>query len=436
MTEEKTALEEQEVEKVEEIVENQGEEVTTSPEIDESNPVQEVEQPAPTDEEKQATEEATEAEVIEATETTEEAPAEAPAPTTEETEKTEGKPEETAEEKPEEKAEEKPQAQPETQAEGVEKKTPIPMECVYRTALATYTDAQALNFLRKKIYGYQEIDEDFLKKVAEDGAFKTEMKYISIVRCNSNVHYTWETATKDGEKHAHKEEKTLSKDFCDDVVELNPFDLGAAKTIDLDNPREDEKMLAKKSYSLAKAKKDFNAVIKQASPNKAAKFEKITERYETIYVPVLKTSCVFEGETYLGYVNLLNGACVSEYRVSARLQDAVNTAMGKAKSAKGALIHSLVFLLLLCIMSLGKAFYNGISSLNVPVLWTGVIMGAAAIVPILCLGVASKYKPDQMKEGAVQTGKMPTAKGAKWLVLLNWVICAAAVVVFFLKAVV
>jgi hypothetical protein len=108
--------------------------------------------------------------------------------------------------------------------------------------------------------------------------------------------------------------------------------------------------------------------------------------------------------------------------------------MGKAKSAKGALVHSLVFLLLLCVMSLGKAFYNGMSALD-PVLWTGVIMGAAAIVPILCLGITAKYKADTMKEAAVQTGKMPTAKGAKWWVLLSWLVCAAAVVVFFLKTV-
>ena len=412
MAEEKTAVEEQEVNKTEEKPEEK---------VAEAGAETKAEQPTPetkTDEVEETAEKA-DAEPAQETEKkeepkAEEKPAEASAPTAETTATTE-------------KAEEKPQEN----VEKAEKVEPTPVVCAYKTAIATYTDAQAINFLRKKIYGYQEIDEEFLKKVAEDGAFKTEMKYISVVRCSSDTTYSWKTG-KGEDTHEHKETKTLSKEFCDDVVELNPFDFGTAKTIDLEKPREDEKMLARKTYSLSKAKKDFNAVIKQAIPNKKAKYQKTNERYETVYVPVLKTSCVFEGETYLGYVNLVNGACVSEYKVSQRLQDAITSTMGKAKSTKGALIHSLVFLLLLCVMSLGKAIYRDMLS----VLWVGVIMGAAAIVPIFCLGVTAKYKPDKMKERAVHTGKMPTANSAKWLVLLSWLICAAAVVVFFLKTVI
>ena len=422
MAEDKTAVAEQEMDKTKEVLEEKV--VDLAPESQTEEPPVE-ESPAEetlAEEIEQSTAEAP---------VTEEAPVEQgeePALTVEKSEeKTEEQPEPTPEQAPEEKAQEKTE-------EKTEKAEPTPMVCLYKTAIANYTDAQALNFLRKKIYGYQEIDEEFLKKVAEDGAFKTEMKYISVVRCASETAYSWKTG-KGEELHEHNETKSLSKDFCDDVVELNPFDFGTAKTIDLETPREDDKMLAKKSYSVAKAKKDFNVVIKNASPHKSAKYVKMTERYETVYVPVLKTSCVFEGETYLGYVNLLNGACVSEYKVSDRLQTAVNAAMGRAKWAKGALVHSLVFLLLLCVMSLGKAIYRGMSALNVPVLWVGVIMGAAAIVPIFCLGVTAKYKPDKMKERAVHTGKMPTAKGAKWLAILSWLTCAAAVVVFFLKTV-
>lgn len=419
MAEEKTAVEEQEVKKTEEKSEEKVVEVEAETKTEQPTPetkTDEVEEKA----EKEETEPVQETEKKEEPKA-EEKPAEEPAPTAETASTTE-------------KAEEKPQENVE-KTEKVEKVEPTPVVCAYKTAIATYTDAQAINFLRKKIYGYQEIDEEFLKKVAEDGAFKTEMKYISVVRCSSDTTYSWKTG-KGEDTHEHKEMKTLSKEFCDDVVELNPFDFGTAKTIDLEKPREDEKMLARKTYSLSKAKKDFNAVIKQAIPNKKAKYQKTNERYETVYVPVLKTSCVFEGETYLGYVNLLNGACVSEYKVSQRLQDAITSTMGKAKSTKGALIHSLVFLLLLCVMSLGKAFYEGMSALNTPVLWTGVIMGAAALVPALCLGGVAKYKPDKMKETAVHTGKMPTAKAAKWLVLLSWLICAAAVVVFFLETVI
>ena len=347
------------------------------------------------------------------------------------------------EEKTENKTEEKSQENG-TEATGEKAvetpaETPVKIESpppvyAYKTAIAMYTDAQALNFLRKKIYGYQELDEHFLKRVAEDGAFTTEMKYISVVRCDSDTVYTWKTGSKE-DLHEHNESKHLTKEFCEDVAELNPFDFGMAKTIDLEKPREDDKMLAKKSYSLSKAKKDFNTVIKGASPHKKAKFIKVNERYETNYIPVLKTSCVFEGETYLGYVNLINGACISEYKISERLQNAVNTTMGKVKAAKSALLHSLAFLALLCIMSLGKSFYH-VDKLNLPVLWTGVIIGALMLVPILSLGFTSKYNSEKMKETSVQTGKLPAAKRTKLLAILSWLVCLAAVIVFFFKTVI
>ena len=346
-------------------------------------------------------------------------------------EKTENKTEEKSQEKGTETTDEKAM---ETPAETPVKIESTPPVYAYKTAIAMYTDAQALNFLRKKIYGYQELDEHFLKRVAEDGAFTTEMKYISVVRCDSDTVYTWKTGSKE-DLHEHNESKHLTKEFCEDVAELNPFDFGMAKTIDLEKPREDDKMLAKKSYSLSKAKKDFNAVIKGASPHKKAKFIKVNERYETIYIPVLKTSCVFEGETYLGYVNLINGACISEYKVSERLQNAVNTTMGKVKAAKSALLHSLAFLALLCIMSLGKSFYH-VDKLNLPVLWTGVIIGALMLVPILSLGFTSKYNSEKMKETSVQTGKLPAAKRTKLLAILSWLVCLAAVIVFFFKTVI
>jgi hypothetical protein len=345
----------------------------------------------------------------------------------------------TAETATEEKSQEKGTETTDEKAMETPAETPVKIESTppvyaYKTAIAMYTDAQALNFLRKKIYGYQELDEHFLKRVAEDGAFTTEMKYISVVRCDSDTVYTWKTGSKE-DLHEHNESKHLIKEFCEDVAELNPFDFGMAKTIDLEKPREDDKMLAKKSYSLSKAKKDFNAVIKGASPHKKAKFIKVNERYETIYIPVLKTSCVFEGETYLGYVNLINGACISEYKVSERLQNAVNTTMGKVKAAKSALLHSLAFLALLCIMSLGKSFYH-VDKLDLPVLWTGVIIGALMLVPILSLGFTSKYNPEKMKESSVQTGKLPAAKRTKLLAILSWLVCLAAVIVFFFKTVI
>lgn len=426
MTKETTVTEETEVKHVEEIIEEK-ETVTTVTETEQKLEQKPEEKTEPV---KAATEETKE----EAK--TEETPVKQAPSEVEKTDQTEEKKEESIEEKPTKKAEEKTETVvPEAATAPAAPVVPTPAVYAYKTAIATYTDAQALNFLRKKIYQYQEIDEGFLKKVAEDGAFTTEMKYISVVRCSADAQYSWKTKS-GGETHDHNETKNFAKDFCDDVVELNPFDFAAAKTIELEKPREDEKMLAKKSYSVAKAKKTFNNVIKQASPNKKAKYVKTNERYETVYIPVLKTSCVFEGETYLGYVNLVNGACISEYKVSDRLQSAVNSTMGRVKAVKGILIHLLVFLALLCLMSLGKAFYHGFDKVNLPVLWTGVVIGALMLVPIFSIGVTKKYNPEKMKETAVHTGKMPAAKRTKLLVALSWLVCAAAVVVFFLKTVI
>ena len=151
MAEDKTAVAEQEMDKTEEVLEEKV--VDLAPESQtEEPPAEETIAEAP----EQPTAEAP---------ATEEAPVEQgeePALTAEKSEeKTEEQPEPTPEQVPEEQAQEKTE-------EKTEKAEPTPMVCLYKTAIANYTDAQALNFLRKKIYGYQEIDEEFLKKVAED----------------------------------------------------------------------------------------------------------------------------------------------------------------------------------------------------------------------------------------------------------------------------
>ncbi len=337
---------------------------------------------------------------------------------------------------PTEKAEAKaePKVEPKAEPAAQEEKNGKPV-CTQRVATATYTDAQALAFLRKKIYQYSEIDENFLKKIAVDSAFKTELKYISVVQCSTEATYAW-TTKKGGETYDHTDKKKLAKDFCDDVEELKPFDFAGARWVELDKVKEDGALLAGKTYSLNKAKKDFNAVVKQASPDKSAKIEKKNERYETLYLPVLKASCDFEGETYLGYVNLVNGECICEYKVSQRLQTAVEDAMRKAKGAKIAQVQSILFLALLFVMSMGKAIYHGMKAFNFPVFWVGCAMAGCIVLPALGVVYTKKFKVEKMKEKGVHTGKLPVAKGAKLWVALSWLISFVAVVVFFFGVVV
>ena len=50
----------------------------------------------------------------------------------------------------------------------------------YKQIKAGYTDEQALNLLRKRIYGYKEIHERFLKRIEEPDAFAVEKTFVAV----------------------------------------------------------------------------------------------------------------------------------------------------------------------------------------------------------------------------------------------------------------
>lgn len=303
----------------------------------------------------------------------------------------------------------------------------------YKQVKEEYQEEQALNLLRKKIFQYKEIDQKFLKKIEENSAFKTEKIYLPIAQVEANVRYTWSTKV-DKEKIEHTDVKKVMKLFSNGVESLDAVNVltGGATTVKM---KEDAALFEKNKYKFSTAAKEFKNAVKKEKPVKNAKVETCAEVYELIYVPVLKATCVFEGETYVGYINLVNGACISDYKTSERLNAATDKVMAQVKISRMQMVIALLFNFALWVMSFFKSWLPdwkwdpkyGVFS---------IIVGAIVIVPVLMLVWLAMFKADKMKGKAVQTGKMPTGTLANIAAIIGWAACVAAAVLFFFKIVI
>lgn len=308
-----------------------------------------------------------------------------------------------------------------------EKKEKVKEFSSYKQLREMYGESQALNLLRRKILQYKEIDSKFLRKIEEQNAFRVEKVYVPVVRATANVRYEWKTKG-EGEEFSHSEIKKTEKLFSD-VGELDVLNYHADYVLP-DKERDVEALYKKQEYPIKKAIKHFNRAIHNASPNSHAKVDSRGDSYELIYIPVIKAICNYNGEDYIGYVNLVNGACVSDYKISERLENAVNKVMDKAHTARLSLISSLLFVLTLCGLAVVRALAPNWNAWNFN--FTAGVAGLAAIalVPILGIGYTYSYKDKRMKLKAVTTGKLPSAKGAKIAVVLGWLAGIGATLYF------
>ncbi len=297
----------------------------------------------------------------------------------------------------------------------------------YKQVKEVYVETQALNLLRRKIFQYKEIDAKFLKKIEEENAFKMERTYIPVVRATANVRYLWKTKG-EGEVLTHSEIKKTDRLFSN-AGELDALNYSAENVI-ADKERPIEKLYKEEDYTFKKATKNFKKAVKSARPAKNAKTETRGAQYELIYVPVLKATCRYEGEDYVGYVNLVNGACVSDYKISERLQTAVDKTLAKTRAARGNLVSSLLFVLTLCGLAVIKAMYPEFNSWNFNIGWSAIGLLAIAIVPVLGIAFTMTYKSKRMKEKTVKTGSLPTANGARIAMVIGWLAGIGAVVLF------
>lgn len=319
------------------------------------------------------------------------------------------------------------EAKSQTAAAFEEKEVAPKAYAAYKQVKEVYVETQALNLLRRKIFQYKEIDAKFLKKVEEENAFKMERTYIPVVRATANVRYLWKTKG-EGEVLTHSEIKKTDRLFSN-AGELDALNYSAENVI-ADKERPIEKLYKQEAYTFKKATKNFKKAVKSARPAKNAKTETRGAQYEIIYVPVLKATCRYEGEDYVGYVNLVNGACVSDYKISERLQTAVDKTLAKTRAVRGNLISSLLFVLTLCGLAVIKAMYPEFNSWNFNIGWSAIGLLAIATVPLLGIAFTMTYKSKRMKEKTVKTGSMPTANGAKIAMVIGWLACIGAVVLF------
>lgn len=305
----------------------------------------------------------------------------------------------------------------------------------YKVLNGGYSDEQALNLLRKKIFGYKEIHERFLKKVEGADSFRTEKKYVPVYCGGADVQYVWTTNT-NGEEVEHKEIRKVERAFSGARAELKANEFSKNDLVTLTAAKKKEELVDDKKYGFGKVKKEFNTAVKNALPEKGVKWAKRGEAYEVVYVPVMKCICMLDGEEYVGYVNLHNGECYSEYKVSEKLDKAAEKAVVSARMARQSLISNTVFTGVLCILTLLKGLYPDwdFSALTVDTTWVSLVLLGLAVLPALCCAGTFGYKKKTMIAKSVESGKLPSAMLARVLTLCGWVITLGAVALFFFKA--
>ncbi|MBE5747588.1 MAG: hypothetical protein E7352_05410 [Clostridiales bacterium] len=304
----------------------------------------------------------------------------------------------------------------------------------YIQLAARYTEEQAQNMLRKKIYQYNEVHLRFLQKVGEDSAFAVERLYVPVACGRTDVRYSWKTKTNQT-KNSHEAICVKEKRFS-----------GMRKDLDVENfdiedqPEVSEigksELVEDGAYDFKKAMQAFNLYLKTTAPAKHVTVEKRGETYTLAYVPVLKTACTLDGETYVGYVNMYNGACYSDYKVSDVLENAAEKTVVSAKLAKRTLAGTFLFALTFALLTL----FSGLSlvdwkfgALPVKTLWTSLSLAAFSLPSVALLFPLHAIKKEKLIEKSIQGHKNPSGAFAR-LVSFIGVLCAiGAVVLFFFQ---
>ena len=299
---------------------------------------------------------------------------------------------------------------------------------------ARYTDDQARNMLRKKIAQYKEVHLRFLQKIEEPNAFKTEKLFVPVHCGKADVRYSWKTKV-NGVESAHEEICTKERRFSGAKQELDVTNFLADKLPQAEEKKETE-LVENGGYDFKKTFRKFNACLKSTSPAKRAHIEKRDESYTLVYVPVMKTICTLDGEQYVGYVNLHNGACYSSYKVS----DAVDKAASKAALAAGyarrtlrsTFLFSLTFCLLTLISALKLCDWH-FGALTTKTVWVTIVLAAFSLSSLALMFGISAVKKEALIEKAVRMNKLP---GRAWVRFASavGVLCAVcSVLVFFFQ---
>lgn len=299
---------------------------------------------------------------------------------------------------------------------------------------ARYTEEQAQNMLRKKIYQYKEVHLRFLRKVEEASAFSIERLYVPVHCGKTEVRYQWKTKTNKVESQ-HEEICAKEKRFS-----------GANKDLEVENFQMDgqpEVMEKKKAelvegeaYNFKKAVHAFNAYVKTTAPAKHATVEKRGEEYVLVYVPVIKATCTLDSEKYVGYVNMHNGACYSSYKVSDVLEDATDKAVVAAKLAKRTLVGTFLFSMTFCLLTLLSALSLvnwKFGALQTKALWISLALAAFSLPSLVLAIMVGAIKKENLIAKSVRSHKMPSGAWPRFASIVGVLCMVGTVLLFFFQ---
>ena len=98
----------------------------------------------------------------------------------------------------------------------------------YYQLSARYSDEQAQNMLRKKLYQYKEVHPRFIRKVEEQNAFYIQKTYVAVYCGKADVRYEWKTKV-NKEEILHEEIRLQEKQFTDANKDLDALNFKTEK---------------------------------------------------------------------------------------------------------------------------------------------------------------------------------------------------------------
>ncbi len=310
-----------------------------------------------------------------------------------------------------------------------------PKEYASRVQIAArYTDEQAKNMLRKKIAQCKEVHLRFLQKIEDPSAFKIEKRFIPVHCGKTDVRYSWKTTVNKVESW-HEEICMKENRFSSAKKDLDVTNFVLGDLPQVAEKKESE-LIENNSYTFKTTTRSFDNFLKTTAPAKGAEIEKRGETYTLVYVPIMKTTCTLDGEKYVGYVNLYNGACYSAYKVSDFLEKAAEKAATAAKFAKRTLWSTFLFTLTFCLLTL----FGGLKSANwnfgalaMKTVWVTFELGGLAVPSLLLIFGENAVKKASLIEKAISTGRRPTTAWSRFATVVGVLCTIVAVLLFFFQ---
>ena len=150
----------------------------------------------------------------------------------------------------------------------------------------------------------------------------------------------------------------------------------------------------------------------------------------------MKTTVMLDGEKYVGYVNLHNGACYSAYKVSDVLERAAEKSVLSSKLSKRTLLgtfwFSLTFCLLTVLAALKASDWN-FGALTTKTVWVSCVLAALALPSLALMVGVSNVNKDRLIEKAIKTGKTPSVAWARFASVVGMLCTVATVLLFFFE---